>query len=134
MTAQRFWVVLAATTVGTFVVNYVFQLFVPSLKQHNVVAWWSLLLFAFLSIPMYIIGKKAALSSQKLLFIQVIMVFILVKMLLAIAILLIYKKLYKPESSLFVLPFFVAYFIFIIFETYFMTRLARLKRGVSSEQ
>jgi hypothetical protein len=129
MTAQRFWVVLTIASVGTFVVNYIFQMLLPVLQKHNLVAWWSLVLFISLSIFMYFIGKKAAISSQKYLFIQIIMLFILVKMFLAIAVLLVYKKVYKPESSIFILPFFVAYIIFTIFETYFMTLLSRLKRN-----
>lgn len=127
MTFQRFMAALITTAVGTALINYISQLFFPALQRFADIAWWSLGVFTVLSLLMYLAGKSAALSSNKYIFIQLIMVSIFFKMVAGVGVLLVYKKLFQPDSKLFVIPFFVVYLTFTIFETYFMTQLARMK-------
>ena len=83
--------------------------------------------FAFVgfSILMYYLGLKAAKSENKYMFNNLIMGNMLMKMIFCIVLILAYKAVYEVESRAFVIPFLVIYLSFTIFETYFLTKLAK---------
>lgn len=90
-------------------------------------AWGSLALFVGISFIMFFAGQTASKSSNKYLFGNVIISFVFLKMLLGLGVILAYKMLLKPETKAFIVPFFVVYFAFTIFETYFMLQLTKSK-------
>ncbi len=128
MTFQRFLTLLSATSAGVIVVNLILQYAFLPLKNNANIAWWSLALFIVISWLMYVLGKRAANSPDKYFFNNVIIGSMLFKMIFSVAVLLIYKKTFHPEGKTFLIPFFIAYFTFTIFETYFMTQLTERKR------
>ena len=128
MTFQRFLTLLSFTSAGVIVVNLILQYAFLSLKNNANIAWWSLALFIVISWLMYVLGKRAANSPDKYFFNNVIIGSMLFKMIFSVAVLLIYKKTFHPEGKTFLIPFFIAYFTFTIFETYFMTQLTERKR------
>lgn len=128
MTFQRFLILLSATSAGVIVVNLILQYAFLSLKNNANIAWWSLTLFIAISWLMYVLGKRAAKSPDKYFFNNVIIGSMLFKMIFSVAVLLIYKKTFHPEGKTFLIPFFIAYFVFTIFETYFMTQLTERKK------
>ena len=128
MTFQRFLTLLSATSAGVIVVNLILQYAFLPLKNNANIAWWSLALFIVISWLMYVLGKRAANSPDKYFFNNVIIGSMLFKMIFSVAVLLIYKKTFHPEGKTFLIPFFIAYFTFTIFETYFMTQLTENKR------
>jgi hypothetical protein len=48
-------------------------------------------------------------------------------MLVAVICMVIYRKVFSAQGKDFLLPFFIVYFAFTIFETYFMIKLAKEK-------
>jgi hypothetical protein len=132
MTLRPFLTLLAATTGLVLFLNLVFQQFFGTFVQYSSVTWWSLSLFIPLSIGMFFLAQKAANSENKFFFHNLIIITIFVKMFLSVFVLMIYKKIFHPETKNFTLPFFLVYFIFTIFETYFMVKLAQKK--TSDEQ
>ena len=128
MIFQRFLTLLSATSAGVIVVNLILQYAFLPLKNNANIAWWSLALFIVISWLMYVLGKRAANSPDKYFFNNVIIGSMLFKMIFSVAVLLIYKKTFHPEGKTFLIPFFIAYFTFTIFETYFMTQLTENKR------
>ena len=128
MTSQRFSLLLFATSIGVLVTNLILTFSIPSLQNHLRITWWSLLFFIIISIFMYMMGDKAMKSSNKYEFNHIVIGFVLFKMFVSIVIILLYKKKFHPESKLFIVPFFIVYFSFTIFETYFMTQLTRRKK------
>ena len=128
MTFQRFLTLLSATSAGVIAVNLILQYAFLSLKNNSHIAWWSLALFIAISWLMYVLGKRAANSPDKYFFNNVIIGSMLFKMILSVAVLLVYKKTFHPEGKTFLIPFFIAYFTFTIFETYFMTQLTERKK------
>ena len=128
MNLRPFLTLLAATTALVVLLNLILQQFFGTFVQYSSVTWWSLGLFIPLSIGMFIFGQRASLSENKLLFHNLIIVTIFAKMFLSVFVLLIYKKIFHPETKNFTLPFFLVYFIFTIFETYFMVKLAQKKQ------
>ena len=127
MNLRTFLTLLVATTAIVLSLNLILQQFFGTFVQYRGVTWWSLSLFIPLSIGMYFYGEKASRSENKLLFHNLIIVTIFAKMFLSVFVLLIYKKIFHPETKNFTLPFFLVYFIFTIFETYFMVKLAQKK-------
>ena len=127
MNLRPFLTLLAATTGIVLLLNLILQQFFGTFIQYSSVTWWSLALFVPLSIGMFFFGKRAAKSENKFLFHNLIIITIFAKMFLSVFILLIYKKIFHPETKNFTLPFFLVYFIFTIFETYFMVKLAQKK-------
>ncbi len=128
MIFQRFLTLLSATSAGVIAVNLILQYAFLPLKNNANIAWWSLALFIAISWIMYILGKRAASSPDKYFFNNVIIGSMLFKMIFSVAVLLIYKKTFHPEGKTFLIPFFIAYFTFTIFETYFMTQLTERKK------
>lgn len=127
MNLRFFLTLLAAATVTVLLLNLFLQQFFGTFVQYNRVIWWSLGLFIPLSIGMYLFGERAANSENKLLFHNLIIISIFTKMFISVFVLLIYKKIFHPETKNFTLPFFLVYFVFTIFETYFMVKLAQKK-------
>ena len=127
MNLRPFLTLLAATTALVLFLNLILRQFFGTFVQYSSVTWWSLALFIPLSIGMFFLGQRAAESENKFLFHNLIIVTIFAKMFLSVLVLLIYKKVFHPETKNFTLPFFLVYFIFTIFETYFMVKLAQKK-------
>lgn len=127
MTLRSFLTLLAATTAFVFLLNLILGQFFGSFVQYRGVIGWSLALFIPLSIGMFFLGQRAANSENKLLFHNLIIVSIFAKMFLSVFVLLIYKKVFHPETKNFTLPFFLVYFSFTVFETYFMVKLGKIK-------
>lgn len=99
--------------------------FFPLFGEHQVLNW-SLLLFYFLtSILLFTVGKKLAVSENKNAFTLFIMGAVFVKMMLSMAVLVVYLKFAHPSSKYFILPFFVVYLAFTVFETYFLMKIGR---------
>ena len=127
MNLRPFLTLLVATTALVVLLNLILQQFFGTFVKYSSVTWWSLGLFIPLSIGMYLFGQRASESENKLLFHNLIIVTIFAKMFLSVFALLIYKKIFHPETKNFTLPFFLVYFIFTILETYFMVKLAQKK-------
>ena len=127
MTIQRFLSLLLATSAGTASVNQSLLHFFSPLQQYAGMAWGSLALFVGISFIMFFAGQTASKSRNKYLFGNVIISFVFLKMLLGLGVILAYKMLLKPETKAFIVPFFVVYFAFTIFETYFMLQLTKSK-------
>ncbi len=77
--------------------------------------------FTALCIIVYKMGNAAAKSTNKGMYINVILMNVMVKMFASFAIIFTYVKITNPPDKLFVVPFLITYFIFTAFETYFMS-------------
>lgn len=129
MNLRSFLTLLAATTAFVILLNLILGQFFGTFVQYRGVIGWSLALFIPLSIGMFFLGQRAANSENKLLFHNLIIVSIFAKMFLSVFVLLIYKKVFHPETKNFTLPFFLVYFSFTVFETYFMVKLGKVKNN-----
>lgn len=87
----------------------------------------SLALFIAISIVMYLTGQPAALSTNKNLFSRVVLLFIFIKMLFAVGLVAGYHHFVQPLNRRALLPFFLIYLVFTVFETYFMAKLGRME-------
>ncbi len=97
----------------------------PVFKAHEWLSWLSLAFFVGLSLLMYYFGQRAARSANKHTFTNVVLGFVIGKLFLSVMIIVLYNKLMQPEDKFFLVPFFLIYFSFTIFETYFMMQLGK---------
>jgi hypothetical protein len=125
MIFQKFLTLLGITILSAILLNFSLSFLIPKLNIYNSMGLWSLVMFSIISFVLFFLANLAAQSTNKLLFNNVIMASVFLKMMAAVVILFIYKKLYHPQSNVFLIPFFIAYFFFSIFETYFMVKLSK---------
>ena len=128
MSTSRFFSLLFITSLGISVFSLCLGFIFETYQTYNSVTWWSLGIFIPLSIGMFLGGQRAARSTDKYFFSNLIMPFTFIKMFFAVAGLVVYKKIYHPETKYFLLPFFFVYMVFTVFETFFMVKLANSKR------
>lgn len=82
--------------------------------------------FVVISIIMFFFAYQAARSASKYAFSNIIFGFMMGKMMLTIGLVMGYNSLMQPTTKLFLLPFFLIYLIYSIFETYFMMKLGKM--------
>ena len=123
--SRTFYRQLGVLTFLVAVVLFFFHQFFPLFGEHQALNW-SLLLFYFLAaILLFVVGKKLAVSENKNAFTLFIMGAVFAKMMLSMAVLVVYLKFAQPASKYFILPFFVVYLAFTVFETYFLMKIGR---------
>lgn len=128
ITDKQFWLSLLGVTVVTGLLCALLHM-APQLSPYWLLSAITIFLFTLFSIAAFYAGKFAAKSSNKHLFTNVIMGFTLLKMMLSGAIVIVYNLLAEPEDKVFVLPFFLIYLIYTVFETIVMIKQARATSG-----
>lgn len=99
----------------------------PEFYENRLLSWLSLAFFLVLSFLMFALGRRTAAAANKSAFIGTVMAFVFGKMLLSILLIALYSQEFRPESRYFVVPFFLVYLVYTIFETYFLMKLGRQK-------
>ena len=125
MNKPDFFKTLASISTGLALVLFLMS-FISLFKGHQIFSWISLGFFLFFTIGVYFLAERAAHSPNLNNFSSVIFGVIFMKMAFIVIMVLIYKKIMDPVSPWFLVPFFLIYVVFTIFEVYFMTKLARI--------
>jgi hypothetical protein len=126
MNRRRFILQLGLITASVLVVLLFLHIFQP-FAAFKIISLITLVFFVLMSLSMYLLAAKAAVSKDKNAFTRLIMVFTFVKMLLTVILIILFQKLLKPENTLYLIPFFFIYIVFTVFETMFMTKLGKIK-------
>ena len=126
MTKRSFYNQLGGLSVGVAIL-LVFLNFVPLFQADLPVSWISWAFFIVFTIVVYYTSRNAALSDNPHSFTTVILGVVIGKMFFSVLIILLYIKLINPETRYFLIPFFVIYLSFTIFELHFMTKLGKMK-------
>lgn len=102
--------------------------FWAGIGRYSTLGWISLAFFVALSITMFYLGKMTAGSDKsRMAFSNTVLGLVIGKMILSMLIVFSYAQEVKPESKLFLIPFFAIYFIYTIFETWFLMKLSYIK-------
>ena len=125
MESSTFFKWLAVVTLGTAILLAGLHYLLPAAQMHWKFAVASLLLFAFVCTGLFFAGRNAARSKSKVAFVNLVSISVFGKMVMAVAFLLAYQRIAKPENELFVAIFLLCYVVYTGFEIWFMTRLAR---------
>lgn len=124
MTAKKFSIGLLGTTLISVICFFVFQALIPDFSYMDLL-FYSIGLFVFISILFYFLGARAANSTNKNSFLSIIVYNIFLKIILSFLLIFVYTKFNEPNSKLFIIPFFIVYLFFTIFETYFLSQQSR---------
>ncbi len=89
------------------------------------IAYYTIPSFTLLSIAIFFMTEYLERQTNKGMLLNLVIINVMFKFLIAIGIVLTYHKLRNPEDGIFVLPFIIVYVIFTIFETYFMSLQAK---------
>jgi hypothetical protein len=133
VTAKAFYLQLALVTLIAAATAYGINTF-PQFADVQPIAWISLAIFVLLSVVMYYAGRRAAFSDNKHDFTNVSLGVTIGKIFIAILFILGYNQLMQPDSRFFIIPFFLMYLIYTIFETYIMMKLGRLNTPTDQKE
>lgn len=100
---------------------------IPALAHLADFSWSCTLMFTIFTIIVYYAGLAAARSVNRQAFTSVSFGFILYKMVISVGFVFVYVKIKEPTSTLFLIPFFIIYFYYTIFETHFMIKLGKMR-------
>lgn len=126
MTRRRFFIQLLLLTAALVVAVLLLQL-LPVFQPSFWFSMFTIGLFAFVSICLFFLGAKTAVSKDKNAFTRTVMVCTFGKLFLAFGVVIVYHKSFQPEGKLFLFPFFTIYFAYTVFETLFLSKLGKIK-------
>lgn len=90
------------------------------------ISYASLAFFVILSIAVFYLGHAAAKSSDKNKLTQLIIALVFFKLFSCLLIIIVYDQIFQPKSNHYVIPFFLIYIVFTVFEVNMLTRAGRL--------
>lgn len=126
MKHRTFFVQLTTVSVISFLLLFFLNQY-PKFAPFTTFSYISCVAFILFSALMYFLAYRAALSSDKNLFLQQVLLTTSAKMALCLFVIVGYFKLAEPTSKMYAIPFLIVYLIFTIFETYFMMKLSKVK-------
>lgn len=98
------------------------------MAQHIIFGITTTLIFFVFSVIVYVAANLSVDSPNRTRFIGLTISNMLGKMLISVAVVLIYHKVKNPSNTLFIIPFLSIYIIFTIFETHFLIQIANHKK------
>jgi phosphatidylserine synthase len=98
------------------------------MAQHIIFGITTTLIFFVFSVIVYVAANLSVDSPNRTRFIGLTISNMLGKMLISVAVVLIYHKVKNPSNTLFIIPFLLIYIIFTIFETHFLIQIANHKK------
>lgn len=99
----------------------------PILQPYAPLSWIGLSFFFLLTLATYYLGKMTAGSKNLMAFTNLTLGLVFGKMILAMLIVFAYAHEAKPQSKLFLVPFFSIYLVYTIFETWILLKLSSIK-------
>lgn len=127
MQTSRFFLWLSGIGIISFLIVFVLGKYFVLSYLAQLLSYWSICFFTVFCIVFFIWGKNLSKSKNLFRFNEVIVFSTLSKMLFSIIMLGAFKKIFQPNSKYVILPFIVIYLVYTIFETYFLTKLAKQK-------
>ncbi len=101
--------------------------FFPLTMPYQNFGWLSWVIFICLSLWMFYIGQKAAVSKNKFAFSNLVIGTMIIKLFLGFTLSVLYYQLAQPTNKYFIIPLSVVYLGYTGFETYFMMKLGKNK-------
>lgn len=127
MSTSRFYINIAMVSVAAIFLMYFLGKFF-SFEVYLDLGLITWVLFFLMGVLLYYIANVTVNSPNRTKFISLTIANMFIKMVLSVGIVLIYFKLKNPESPVFIVPFIIIYVFFTIFETYFLLKIANLKK------
>lgn len=84
-------------------------------------------MFAVISVIIYFLAEKATKSTNKYSFLNIVVMNLFLKIMTSFIVVLAYVKMTDPTDKWYLIPVLMNYLIFTIFETYFLSKAARVQ-------
>lgn len=108
------------------------QFFIPGISKYIDLSILSMVLFLVFSIFLYLVALQFVDHPNKFLFGNIILASTFVKIVMSVIFVFVYFYFSNPSSKVFILPFFVIYLIFTVFETIFLVQINQSESGKGS--
>jgi hypothetical protein len=95
------------------------------LQPYQLLGWVSMGYFFGISLLIYFLAQGMVKNANPHAFIRMVMGFVLFKLMLSVAVVVVYFEKTAPTSKYFILPFFLVYLVYTIFETYFLMKISK---------
>jgi len=115
---------LGLTILVSIAIFYSLNVFLPLSANINFF-WGSVLGFTILSVIIYILVERSLLLSGGKSILGLVLFNVLLKLVFSFGFVALYVQYTQPTGKFFLLPFFIAYLTFTIFETWFLNLQAR---------
>ena len=132
MRPKQFFAGLAVTSLIQLVFCALLWWLFAAVRPHGSFILVNILVMIIFSIMLYGAAKIFAASTLVRLYIQLIMIAVFVKMLLCVALIVGYKKLFNPSDNVFIWPFLFIYLTSTIYEVIYMEKVGREKKVTNS--
>jgi hypothetical protein len=93
------------------------------------ISFGSLIFFIALNVGVFYLGNAAARHKNKNRLTQLIMILVFFKLFSCLLIIVIYDRLFHPPSDYYVLPFFLIYIVFTVFEVMMLSKANKMIEG-----
>ena len=100
--------------------------FIHIFKDSLAISLSSIVFFVSLSIVVFYLGNAAARSTNKNRLTQLIMILVFFKLFSCLLIIMIYDRFFHPPNNYYVLPFFLIYILYTVFEVIMLTKANKL--------
>lgn len=97
----------------------------PQLAPYTDLGWITWILFIGITVLLFFVGNSRSTAQNKNSFLHLVILTMIGKMFLAFFLSVVYYSLTKPDEKVFILPMFMIYFGFTIYETYLLMRLGK---------
>jgi hypothetical protein len=131
MTNTQFYKFLLFTVGGSAIGYQLLVLFFNILEKSQDFFWLLQFFYAGLCIGFFYLGKTALRSKNINLFSQIIILFILTKLLFSIMLFVAYSVIKRPTGTSYMIPFILNYLIYTVFGTFILTKLGKQKSDKS---
>ena len=87
----------------------------------------AIIMFSIISLLIFYLANKAIQSDNKYSFLNIVVMNLFIKIMLSFIVVVTYVKMTNPEDKWYLIPFTMIYLIFTIFETYFLSKAAKVQ-------
>ena len=112
---------LVSFSVMVFTISFLLFM-IPELMFLKKFTWASIAFFTLLSGIIYFLGTIGVSGKSNYAFITYIYVSMGIKMMLCVVMVFSYLFFFKPEKIFFIIPFFLLYILYTVFETFFLVK------------
>ena len=131
MNPKAFFAGLALTVAAQVLLNALLLLLIDGLREHlSFIAISMLAMIGFCRL-LYVASRIMAGSRLPRLFIQLVMIAVFIKLLVCLALIVIYKEAFHPANLSFIWSFLIIYITTTVYEVVFLEKVGRQKPPAS---
>jgi len=131
MRLNQFLTGLGISTLFASAAMYLFGLWEVTATYQGF-SFFSLGAFVLFTLAVYFVALAAVRSKSPTAFVQAIIGILAFKLFGAVLLILIYDRLFEPETRWFLLPFFTLYLIYTILETFLLMQMSKQKKTTTT--